>query len=420
MLKAAQSTEQAIYFSGLEAPVLLKNAGALVPVLKQALPSWSFAQTRDAPPSSPCMTVTGHGDGTFLCQTRDPETNKARRWDAVNAVCEMIVALAWEQIQSNPEWLCLHCAAIEFNGRLVLFPNRRRSGKSTLTAVLAQRGFTVFSDDFVPIKIGDDGLMYGVANEVNPRLRLPVAETFTAEFKSWVADSMAASNDQYAYLGIDTLAPRGTYLPIGAVVVLDRQDTACDTALHAVHPMEILDDLITQNFGRMAHSGRILAASNGVAQTARGHRLRYHAAEDAAVYLEDQFRDWSTPVARVVDAVLGQEPTADLQITETEPALFDPCATYTRAAGVSEVSMEDQLYVADGHGVGIQKMNAGSNLIWRILEDPMSLGDISDLLSAAFPNHPPAEITSDSAKTLQQLLHNHLIVPVPPSEGQLG
>ena len=416
MLKTVSTTEQAIHFSGLQAPVLLKNAEALVPVLKQALPSWSFSKTTDTTPTTPSMTITGDGDDTFLCQSSDP-TAKARRWDAVNAVCEMIVALAWEQIQSNPAWLCLHCAAVEIKGRLVLFPNRRRGGKSTLTAVLAQRGFTVFSDDFLPIKIGDDGVMYGVANGINPRLRLPVAETFSDGFKTWVADTTARSNDQYAYLGIGTLAPRGTLLPIGAIVVLDRQDTVCDTAFHPVQPMEILDDLITQNFGRMAHSGRILAASNGVAQTAPGHRLNYHSAEDAALYLEEHIGDWTTPVARVVDTIIAQESTADLQIMEAEPAMFDPITTYKRATSVTEVSLEDQLYVADGHGIGIQKLNPGSSLIWRILEDPMSLSDIADLLSAAFPDHPREDITSDSAKTLQQFLQNHLIAPVTPTEG---
>lgn len=418
MLKAAQSTEQAIYFSGLKAPVLLKNAEALVPVLKQALPTWPFTEVQNAPPSSPSMTITGHGDGTFQCQSSDPAT-KARRWDAVNAVCEMIVALAWEQIQSNPEWLCLHCAAVEFNGRLVLFPNRRRSGKSTLTAVLAHLGFTVFSDDFLPIKIGDDGLMYGIASGINPRLRLPVPETFSAGFKSWVTETTATSNGQYAYLGIGTLAPRGTLLPIGAIVVLDRQDNGCAAAFHAIQPMEILDDLIIQNFGRMAHSGRILAASNGAAQTALGHRLCYHSAENAAAYLEDQFRDWKTPVARVIDTVMSQESTADLQIMEAQPAQFDPSATYKRATSVSEVSIQDQLYVSDGHGVGIQKLNSGSSLIWRILEDPMSLSEVADLLSAAFPDHPRVGIMSDSSKTLQQFLQNHLIVPVAPSEGHV-
>jgi hypothetical protein len=415
MLKAAPSTQQAVYFSGLEAPVLLKNAEALFPVLKQALPSWRFSVTDGATSSAPSMTITGKGDGTFLCQSGDPAI-RARRWDDVNAVCEMIVALAWAQIQSNPSWLCLHCAAVAFNGRLVLFPNRRRSGKSTLTAVLARRGYTVFSDDFLPIRIGDDGVMLGVANGINPRMRLPIAEGFSADFRTWVQRATEVSNGQYAYLGINTLAPRGAVLPIGAIVALDRHDSACEAGFHPIEPMDVLDDLITQNFGRMAHSGRILAASHGVAQTALRHRLTYGSAEDAATFLESQFQNWDAPVAQVFGTLMPIEFTADLQVMETEPALFDPSAKYQKATGIHEICIADQVYVSDGHGVGIQKLNPGSSLIWGILEDHTTLAEITDLLCAAFPDHPRTEIASDCAKTLQQFLKNHLTVSTIPVE----
>ena len=408
MLKAVPSIQQAVHFSGLEAPVLLRNAEALFPVLKHALPSWTFSVADGATSPAPSMTITGQGDGTFVCQSIDPAV-RARRWDDVNAVCEMIVALAWAQIQANPTMLCLHCAAVAFNGRLVLFPNRRRSGKSTLTAVLAQRGYTVFSDDFLPITIGDDGVMFGVANGINPRLRLPISDGFSTNFKTWVQGVTEISNGQYAYLGIDTLAPRGALLPIGAIVALDRQDSPCETGFHVIEPVEILDDLITQNFGRMAHSGRILAASHGVAQTAVRHRLTYNSAEDAATFLENQFQHWDAPVAQLIDKSVPIGTTADIQVMEAEPARLDPDAEYKRAAGIHEISIADQVYVSDGHGVGIQKLNPGSSLIWGILEDQVTLAEIIDLLCAAFPEHPRSAIATDCANTLQQFLENHLI-----------
>lgn len=415
MLKAAPSTQQAVYFAGLDAPVLLRNAEALFPVLKQALPSWALSVADGATHPAPRMTVTGHGDGTFLCQSDDPHA-QPRRWDAVNAVCEMIVALAWGQIEANPSWLCLHCAAVVFHGRLVLFPNRRRSGKSTLTAVLAQRGYTVFTDDFLPVRIDADGVMFGVANGINPRLRLPVVDSFSDTFRAWVQDATAVSNGQYAYLGINSLAPRGASLPIGAIVALDRHDSPCAPEFQPIGPTDVLDDLITQNFGRMAHAGRILAASHGVAETALRQRLCYHSAEDAATFLEHQFQDWDAPVAQIDGRLLPVDATADMDVMAADRMKFDPSVTYQRAAGVHEISLDDQVYVADGHGVGIQKLNPGSSLIWGILEEPATSDDIIDLLSEAFPDHPRGEIASDCAKALQQFLENYLIIPTIPIE----
>jgi len=94
---------------------------------------------------------------------------------------------------------------------------------------------------------------------------------------------------------------------------------------------------------------------------------------------------------------------------EAEPARLDPDAEYKRAAGIHEISIADQVYVSDGHGVGIQKLNPGSSLIWGILEDQVTLAEIIDLLCAAFPEHPRSAIATDCANTLQQFLENHLI-----------
>jgi hypothetical protein len=74
-----------------------------------------------------------------------------------------------------------------------------------------------------------------------------------------------------------------------------------------------------------------------------------------------------------------------------------------------EISIVDQVYVSDGHGVGIQKLNPGSSLIWGILEDQVILAEIIDLLCTAFPEHPRSAIATDCANTLQQFLENHLI-----------
>ena len=419
MLKVSPNGDQNVLFSGLDAPVLLKNAEALLPVLEQVLPSWPFTLTQENCAPAPCMTITGDGPDTYLCQTGDPD-QPARRWDAVNAVCEMVVALAWAQIQSNPSWLCLHCAAVEFRGRLVLFPNRRRSGKSTLTAVLAQRGYRVFTDDFLPVQIDDKGAMFGVANGINPRLRLPLPDSFSDDFRSWVDHCTAFENAQYGYLAISSLAARGSMLPIGAIVVLDRQDDDKDPNLHDIASVDLLDDLITQNFARLAHSGRILMASHAVTQSAARYRLNYSDAEQAADFLELQFFSWPKPVTYVPLHALPSQSVALISAMQNEQPVFDPELTYQRANGTIQACVDEQLYVSDGHGLGIHRLNPGSSVIWSILEEHMNLVEITDLLSVAFPDECTTRIKTDCAKTLQQFVQSHLIVPACSLEEKVG
>lgn len=399
-----------IHFSGLEAPVLLKNAAALLPVVAKVLPSWPFRVADADENLFPCMTITGKDDGLYYCETHNI-ADDPYEWDAVNTVCELVVALAWEQINAQPQWLCLHCAAVEFNGRLVLFPNRRRGGKSTLTAVLAERGFRVFTDDFLPVKVDKNGTMLGCANGVLPRLRLPIADGFSSTFRDWVGKNTEISNNQYAYLDVPDLASRGALLPIGAIVILDRQDDVTVPNLNQVEAIDVLDDLITQNFARLAHSGRILRASQGVAETAEKFRLQYQSAEEAATFIESHFQTWDRPAAWVQNVEIVPDLAVQEMLSDNTQPAFDPAQVYERAQGVTEICLADTIYVADGYGIGIQKLNQGSGLIWQILEEKASAVEVSDLLATAFPDEPAEKILADCTQTLQQFLQNRLIAP---------
>lgn len=55
--------------------------------------------------------------------------------------------------------LLLHAGVVEKDGRAVILPALPGSGKSTLTAALATRGFRLLSDEFGVIKLGDCSLL---------------------------------------------------------------------------------------------------------------------------------------------------------------------------------------------------------------------------------------------------------------------
>src|SRR5262249_51652752 len=64
---------------------------------------------------------------------------------------------------------CLHASAVAIRGRAVAFVGPSGAGKSTLAAALAQRGFSVLSDDLLALSAQGDTLL---AHPGVPWLRL--------------------------------------------------------------------------------------------------------------------------------------------------------------------------------------------------------------------------------------------------------
>ena len=124
------------------------------------------------------------------------------------------------------------------------------AGKSTLTAALAQAGFGVFSDDVLPVFYANAGRAHGAALGIAPRLRLPLPQTAGPEFEHWVATVSGPSNRQYRYLAIADQPRHGKTLPIGAFVILDRQEEPVAATL--------------SSSGRTAGSWRDLYCSNTI------------------------------------------------------------------------------------------------------------------------------------------------------------
>lgn len=392
----------------MKSPVVLDRAGGLIPLIEAILPGWPFTISTGPSAEMPCMILRAEA-GAYLCETPQGQ-GEPRQWDGVNAICELVVELAWEQIRSNPSWMCLHCAAVDMNGRLVLFPDGRRAGKSTLTAVLASRGYRVFTDDFLPVHVDDDGFLVGRANGILPRIRVPPPAAFGESLKNWVARNPGPQNRQYKYLNIESLASRGATAPIGAVIALNRGD-GVDCRLDGMTRQETLDKIVSQNFARTLHSGRILQAANGVTETADLFRLDYSSAETAADLLEDRFQTWATPTRAFRSARAQGADAVDLSLLATDqPALVEGL-DYARARDVTEVQVEDALYLSDASGLGVHRLNAGSQSIWRLFDEPTSLPEITELLTTAFPEISRDQIESDSRDTMREFVRKRLIVP---------
>ncbi|MEL7179008.1 MAG: PqqD family peptide modification chaperone, partial [Pseudomonadota bacterium] len=343
--------------------------------------------------------------------------NPSAKHNPINAICDLIVELSWERLRSQPDLLCLHAAALKFGGSLVLFPNARRAGKSVLTATLAQLGHDMFSDDFVPLAVNHEtGVISGMANGIAPRLRLPLPENLTPGLREWITGHIGPANKQYGYLtGID-LPTSGTLAPVGAVVVLERvPDLAEPASLTPVGQDAAMAALVSQNFGRHVHAGAILQVTDALTRSVPVLRLRYDRVEEAAELLNQSAVLHDLPAAQMPQMDQpGPLPLAPLDTTQNQDAAeVDLDATFAQVPGFTQVQTEASLYLADARGVTIHRLNPVSNVIWALLDAPLTGVEMVDVLQELYPDVGPAQLRKDALSALQFMVQRHLVAEVP-------
>jgi hypothetical protein len=321
--------------------------------------------------------------------------------------------MSWERLRSRPDLLCLHAAAIAFGNRLVIFPNQRRAGKSLLSATLARRGHAVFTDDFVSLAVDPrTRVISGIANGIVPRLRLPLPETLAPDHAQWIDDRIGVRNRQYGYLTEVEVPLSGSEMPVGAIVILDRNmDMTGPAQLTSVTLDEALAAIVTQNFGRHVHAGAILAITQAIATTVPVLRLTYHDVDEAAALLETSPLLTDLPQA-MVSADARHPPTraAPLdRLHDWSEEVAEHSKTFTRICGYHEVKAEGAIYLASAVGLAIHRLNPVSAIIWTLLEEPMDGETLIGVLGEVFPDVAPDRLADDVAAALTFMLRDGLI-----------
>lgn len=393
---------------GLTAPVLMRVDERFLSALPAVFANWPYTLL-STPPEPPFATVDVCDAGYEI---HSPFLDRAiLHRDPLNALCSLVVEISWARLRQEPELLCLHGGAVAFSGRLVLFPATRRAGKSTLTVALAAAGKTVFTDDFLPLRIAPDGVICGLSSGISPRLRLPVPRQFGPRARTYIRSRSHIANRQYQYV-----APQGHELahfndaaPIGALVFLERSDGAA-AVLEPVSAAETLKSLIIQNFARALNAKAILQMLAAIAKGAPAYRLRYDAVEPAIALLADSFTEWDSP-APVFDRDPAETPfTSALDIPPKVESIDITTGQFLQAPDIAEVITDGQRFLTGRNGKSIHYLNDGATMIWRLLEDPASLAETIGMLRAVFPEQPPKGIETDVIATFTSFAKNGLLI----------
>lgn len=393
-------------FKGLEACILLQVDAEFTESLNIVFAHWPFQLLQTPAQNSFADITLSQGKYTISSPfMAAPEHFK----DPVNTICRLVVELAWAQLRERPELLCLHGAAVEMSGRLVVLPSTRRAGKSTLSLAMMAAGMKVFTDDFLPLEVAADNVIHGLSQGIATRLRHPLPDQAGPRTKAYFDARKHVENRQYRYIAAEpgNAARIGDAAPIGALVFLEQQP-GCAPDLRPIAKSEALTALVRQNFSRAMNATAILKVLAAIVEGAPAYRLSYDQVEPAIDTLRAQFdrpESWPAAAAKVDAHAPREAPAAEAQML---PANW-PDLALIRRQDVSEVSLEGKRYLAGGNDRNIIYLNESAAAIWQLLSQPSTLADIVELLAAAFPEQDPARLTDDVTATLQAFAGNQLV-----------
>jgi hypothetical protein len=324
------------------------------------------------------------------------------RRDKIDALCGFIAEFIRAYVNDDQQLLCLHGAAAEFAGKLVVFPNRYRAGKSVLSACLAAAGVRLFADDVLPIGGPDD---LGMAPGIVPRLRLPLPDNLTPATRGFLEARRGPAGKRYLYLDLTPaeLAGYGTQAPIGAFVLLERQ-AGVDLEIEPVDPGEMLRTVIWQNFARESPAPEILQRLERIVGRARRFRLRYDRADEAVALLKETFVRWPADAGIAEGSVRQSQGPGP-----STPARSVPAGCYLRNPEITETKVGEERFLADSKGAAIHNLNVIGSALWQLMAEPKTIDELVDPLHAAFPHVARTQIEQDVRDLLKDLMAKRLV-----------
>jgi hypothetical protein len=385
----------------LSRPIALIDCRDLLDHFPIIFPGWRITEVPESA-QSPILTLRRE-ETTHILEAAWLD-KPLRRKDKVDAICGLVAELVRAYVNDDVNFLCLHGAAAEFNGKLVIFPSKYRAGKSILSACLAAAGVRLFCDDALPISLVEG---HGIASGLAPRLRLPLPDNLSAESRQFIETNTALEGRQYLYLDLKdgALAARGRSAPVGAFVLLEREEGVAPV-LEAITEGEILRQVVWQNFAREAEATRILERLSKMVGSAERYRLRYDRAEDAVALLKETFKDWP-------DRDKNNSTAAVLSGQCSTEAVEIPPGCYLRKADISVVTVDGEGFLADVQGAAIHHLNPVGSAIWTLLAEPMTLDEMIELILTAFPEVNRVQVENDVGTLIESLMSKQLIVNGP-------
>lgn len=381
----------------------VENAPDVVEALARAMPGWPMT-TSPAHGPTPDIYIIRDADGLWQGGINEPDEFALP--SPASAACSLVGELASRRLDKAPEWLGLHCGSVEIDGRLVLFPESSKAGKSTLSVAFAAAGYRVFGDDVLGLTPQGEGVAMGIA----PRLRLPLPESFSAEFIDYADQHAGPQDDRYRFVipPDNGLARFDEACPVGAIVLLERDAQITQPDVVALSPGEGLLQLLCQNFARDTSDEALLERLLPLMQQVPCLLLRYSEPLAGAECLARAVQD--PHLSHASRASLLIHSSSHTQAVAEESPVLEPGRLWRAADAVSSYPLGDELFLIHTGSGAIHRLNPSGKAVWQLLQqEPLSAEALSDVLAAHF-NVPVETVASDVIELLEALAQAALTV----------
>lgn len=356
--------------AGLGRVLRLSDCPEVLDALRAAMAGWPV-EVIEAEGMAPPIRLGREGRGY---RQRSPALPDGLFFSTpTEAACSLIADLVGEYFDRHPDSIGLHGGSVEVDGRLVIFPASHRAGKSTLTAAFAAAGFRVFGDDVLALTPEGEGMALGIA----PRLRLPLPESFAPGFLDYAERHAGPADRRYRYVvpPRGRLASHGEVRPLGAVVLLARDEGVVAPALSRLAPGEGLLRLLCENFAPEVASEALMERFLPLMGQTPCLLLRYSEPLAAA-------RALGGALSGPLPAAL---PAASLVARPTLSTGALPDGPWAPEQSVLDYPLDDELFLVEVASGAIHRLNPTGRLIWQLLRhEPLSPEELAELLGEHF------------------------------------
>ncbi|MBF0679275.1 MAG: PqqD family protein [Devosia sp.] len=392
-VRQAASGDRLLRYQGMGETIgLARSASTIRDALDRIAPLWPRAEA-----SHPARIRVSGRPGKFRLASPWLEEEQTAESET-SAACALLVEMARSWLHAHPGMLCLHCAAFEANGRLIILAGTNRAGKSTLAAALGAAGARLYCDDMLPLTAEGAGIAFGIP----PRLRLPVPPALEGSLAAEAARDLVSADERYGYTSPTNLAPHGATAPLGGIVLIDRADTGAPDFYH-VERSEALSQLLLRNLHRDIGAKATIDRLLDIAGSVPVIRMQY-AELDAAVaeLLRLDPDDWPR----------GKPAPAKDWSSEHKEDLVAPAAEFIRSAGVQVREVDGEVFAVDPESEEIFRLNAIAAIVWDMFGEPTSLEAAVELLAEAYPDQDQEVIRRGVERLMAALLERGLIGPL--------
>lgn len=376
----------------------VENAPDAVEALIKALPGWPMTAH---PPLATAPNAYLYRDKEGLWQGSFDEKNEYHLPSPASAACSLVGDLVSQRLSLEPELLGLHCASVEIDGRLVLFPENSKAGKSTLSVAFAAAGYRVFGDDVLGLTPQGEGVAMGVA----PRLRLPLPESFSNEFVRYATEHAGPEDERYRFVIPKTshFAHYNERSPVGAIVLLERDPLVTKPEVVTLAKSEGLLQLLCQNFARDVSGEALLERLLPLMRQVPCLLLRYSEPLAGARHL-----------AKVMEAPsltsINNASLLNVPPTEIEAVEHHVNSVWQPAVHVSIYPLDEELFLIHTPSGTIHRLNSTGKLVWQLLQqEALTSLELSEILASYF--HAPLDaVQSDVEELIAALAQTNLII----------